>query len=157
MTVEVTGMDAFMKQLTNLAISPETAKHAVNAAADVFVEHLIPNIPIDETRKQGKHLEELVTYKSGQYPDGSTDVGFTNDGYYGRFVNEGHFVTNGYKYEIRKKGRAVGRKKAIISSMKDANNGTAKISGQHFMEHTFDEAKEAMQEAMFHEVRKDLG
>jgi HK97 gp10 family phage protein len=126
MTVEITGMETFMKQLGNLTISPETAKRAVNAAADIYVERLQPNIPVSDGN--GHHVRDELTYKPGQYADGSTDVGFTKKGYYGRFLN----------------------------------NGTAKMhdkvppGGLHFMEHTYDEAKEAMQQAMFDEVRKDL-
>jgi HK97 gp10 family phage protein len=112
---EITGMDDFFKNLDKMIIPKEKRVKAVNAAADVFVEHLKPNIPNNPNKKTGKHLRDTVTYKPNQYPDGSTDVGFTEDGYYGRFQN----------------------------------NGTKKITGMHFMEHSFDQADDDMKRAMY--------
>lgn len=112
---EITGMDDFFNNLDKLIIPKDKRVKAVNAAADVLVERLKPNIPNDTKKKTGKHLRDTVTYKPNQYEDGSTDVGFTEDGYYGRFQN----------------------------------NGTKKIDGLHFMEHSFDQAQNAMKQAMY--------
>jgi HK97 gp10 family phage protein len=146
---EITGMDDFFKNLDKMIIPKEKRVQAVNAAADVFIDHLKPNIPYDEKKKTGKHLRDTVTYKPNQYPDGSTDVGFAEDGYYGRFLNNGHQTTAGYHYEIRKKGKAVGKKRATTTSIKTANNGTKQVQGLHFMEHSFDQAQGAMKQAMY--------
>jgi HK97 gp10 family phage protein len=124
MSVDVSGMEAFEKSLADTIIRKQDAIRANSAAADVFIKHLQPNVPFDEGKSKGKHLRDMLTYKPGQYEDGSTDIGFTKDGYYFRFLNNG------------------------AKQMKNVPPG-----GLHFMEHTFDEAKDEMRATMARELR----
>jgi HK97 gp10 family phage protein len=87
--VDVTGLDGIMAQLNSLNLSKEDKVKAVNAGAEAYIKHLVPKIPVDKDRKKGKHLNQDVTFKPGQYADGSTDVGFNKKGYYYRFLNNG--------------------------------------------------------------------
>lgn len=123
--VNISGLDDLFKKLDKLTLTKEQKVKAVDKAADTYVEHLIPKIPVDEAKTKGKHLKDLITYKSGQYADGSTDVGFTKDGYYYRFLNNG------------------------TKDMKKHPNGL------HFMEHAFDEAKSEMQQDIKNSLGSD--
>lgn len=123
-TYELTGLDEMLAQLDDLIPTQEQKIGAVSKAADIYIDHMIPMIPQDEAKKKGKHLRSMVTYKPGQYADGSTDVGFSKQGYYYRFLNDG--TKNMKKYP----------------------------GGLHFMEHAEDEAKEAMQQAMRDSILK---
>lgn len=126
MSVEVTGLDDFAKQLEQYNFNGQVAINATNAAAEIFVRHLRPKVPV--SGGDGEHLRDLITYKPGQYADGSTDVGFGKKGYYFRFLNNG------------------------TAKM----HNKVPPGGLHFMEHAFDEAKAEMQQAMIAEVKKGL-
>lgn len=126
MSSEITGLDGFAKQLERYNFNGQVAIRANNAAAEVFIKHLKPKVP--ESSSKGEHLQDMITYKPGQYPDGSTDVGFGKKGFYFRFLNNG------------------------TAKMHDK----VPPGGLHFMEHAFDEAKDEMRAAIARELRGGL-
>lgn len=101
--IEITGLEDILNNIDKLAISESAKINGVNAAAKIYAEALSESSPETQYDKDGKHLRDLVTFKPNQYPDHSTDVGFSKDGYYYRFVNNGtinqsgqHFMETSY-------------------------------------------------------------
>lgn len=102
----VTGLEELIGQLARISIPESTRKEAIIAAAETYSAALIQNtreaIKTPSPNKK-THLWEDVSYKKGQYPDGSVDVGFNKYGYYYRYINNGtknikgeHFVEHTY-------------------------------------------------------------
>lgn len=101
--IEITGLDDILNNIDKLAISESAKVNGVNAAAKIYAEALSESSPETDYDKDGKHLKDFVTFKPNQYADHSTDIGFSKDGYYYRFVNNGtmkqpgqHFMEKSY-------------------------------------------------------------
>lgn len=84
---EIDGLHDFLSTLRDKYVfSRKESGEIVDAGARIVAEKLRENTPYDENAKMqmiyGKeysHLRDGITYKVGQFANGSTDVGFKDD------------------------------------------------------------------------------
>lgn len=145
---EISGVDKLIEQLTNLSFTRNEKAQATKAGAEVVAHALHENTPVDLENEDGKHLKDMVTFENNQYKDGSTNVGFTKEGYYGRFVNDGHATVEGRTYHLTRNGT---RRMKKISQLE---KGTKRTKAAHFIQTTVINSKEAEKQAVIRELRK---
>lgn len=89
----VSGEDQLLKSLDNITLSREEKSSIIEHGIGVLEEHLYNAVPYDKNDKTAdngnrylygkniKHLRNGITHKPNQYPDGSTDLGFSSKYY----------------------------------------------------------------------------
>lgn len=84
---EITGWKAVQKQLQGLSTKAQkkVLRKALRGGGKVVLNQARRDVPV-ETGQLKKNTKLSVTVKKG---DASASVGFTDEGYYGRFVEQG--------------------------------------------------------------------
>lgn len=84
---EITGWKAVQKQLQGLSTKAQkkVLRKALRGGGKVVLNQARRDVPV-ETGQLKKNIKLSVTVKKG---DASASVGFTDEGYYGRFVEQG--------------------------------------------------------------------
>jgi len=128
---------ALEEKLLRLAnIKPKEIKERVTEpAAEIIKDQINANLyAVAKTHSNGGLKENLIIVDK-ETSNGSTAVGYTKNGYYYRFVDDGHFVMD------NRHGRVVinvnGKKRTLRNyryRMKVLNSGGKYFGGYHFVE-----------------------
>lgn len=132
---DISGLNDLEKKLNSLNFTRSEKAEVSHASANVIASVLEANTPVDLENEHGTHLKDLVTFKDNEYIDGSTDVGYTKDGYYAKFANDGHQTVQGRHYHTTRNGTQ------RMKKVKYYEHGTKKTKALHFMETTFMDSK----------------
>ena len=145
---EISGEDKLLETLLGMKLTRSEKASATKVGAEIVARSLKENTPINLENESGKHLKDMVTFENNQYKDGSTNVGFTKEGYYGRFVNDGHATVEGRHYHINKNGNRSMKK---ISQLE---KGTKRTKAARFIEATVINSKEPEKQAVTKELKR---
>ncbi|WP_459524647.1 hypothetical protein [Leuconostoc lactis] len=128
---------ALEEKLLRLAnITPKEIKERVTSpAAEIIKDQINTDLyAVAKTHSAGGLKENLIIVDK-ETSNGSTAVGYTKNGYYYRFVDDGHFVMD------NRHGRVVinvnGKKRTLRNyryRMKVLNSGGKYFGGYHFVE-----------------------
>lgn len=128
---------ALEEKLLRLAnITPKEIKERVTEpAAEIIKDQINADLyAVAKTHSNGGLKENLIIVDK-ETSNGSTAVGYTKNGYYYRFVDDGHFVMD------NRHGRVVinvnGKKRTLRNyryRMKVLNSGGKYFGGYHFVE-----------------------
>lgn len=129
---------ALEEKLLRLAnITPkEIREHVTEPAAEIIKDQINADLyAVAKTHSADGGLKEDLVIVDKETSNGSTAVGYTKDGYYYRFVDDGHFVMD------NRHGRVVinvdGKKRTLRNyryRMKVLNSGGKYFGGYHFVE-----------------------
>ncbi|WPC19423.1 hypothetical protein N6G95_09415 [Pediococcus inopinatus] len=144
---DIEGLEGLLEDFEKLSLTRSEKAAIVDAGAQRIRASLVATTPIDNNREPSRqgvkpHLKTQTTFKENEYADGSTNVGYTVDGYYNRFVNDGHYSTYGRTFTTLKSG------KKRMYRPKDLEYGTKYLKGQHFLEQALAESQESAKSAM---------